>query len=47
MIAVQNLERAKAAIRIFSRAPRKRPSRFSLADGETKAVDIKLSKLVP
>ena len=47
IIAVQNLERAKAAIRSSWRARKEEAKPFSLNEGETKAVDIKLSKLVP
>ena len=47
MIAVQNLESGQGADPEFLARAKEEAKSFSLTEGETKAVDIKLSKLVP
>jgi len=47
IIAVQNLESGQASDPDFLTRAREEAKPFSLADGETKAVDVKLSPLVP
>ena len=47
IIAVQNLEQGQGADPEFLTRALEEAKRFSLNEGETKAVDIKLSKLVP
>ena len=47
IIAVQNLENGQAGDPEFLARAREEAKPFTLAEGETKAVDIKLSKLVP
>jgi hypothetical protein len=47
IIAVQNLESGQGSDPDFLARAREEASRFSVNEGETKAVDIKLSKLVP
>jgi hypothetical protein len=47
VIAVQNLELGQASDPDFLTRAREEAKPFSLNEGETKAVDIKLSKLVP
>jgi len=47
IIAVQNLESGQSADPDFLARAREEAMSFTLADGEIKAVDVKLSKLVP
>ena len=47
IIAVQNLESGQASDPEFLTRAREEAKPFSLDEGETKAVDIKLSTLVP
>ena len=47
VIAVQNLESGQGSDPDFLNRAREEAKPFSLAEGETKAVDIKLSRLVP
>jgi hypothetical protein len=47
IIAVQNLEQGQGADPEFLARAKEEAKPFSLNEGETKAVDIKLSKLVP
>ena len=47
VIAVQNLESGQGSDPDFLARALEEAKRFSLNEGETKAVDIKLSKLVP
>jgi len=47
LIAVQNLESGQASDPEFLARAREEAKPFTLGDGETKAVDIKLSKMVP
>ena len=47
IIAVQNLEPGQGSDPEFLTRAREEAKPFSLNEGETKAVDIKLSKLVP
>jgi hypothetical protein len=47
IIAVQNLESGQGSDPEFLARAREEATRFSISEGEAKAVDIKLSKLVP
>ena len=47
VIAVQNLESGQAGDPEFLKRAQEEAKSFSLNEGETKAVDIKLSRLVP
>jgi hypothetical protein len=47
IIAVQNLESGQGSDPEFLSRAREEAKPFSITDGETKAVDVKLSKLIP